>query len=161
LHPAAPDAPSPAAQALGLLLSQRWGCLATLEADGSPLASMVAYAVDSERRELLFHLSRLAAHTRHLLERPRTSLAITAPDTGEGDPQLLARLSLQGEVTVTPAGTDAYVRDREIYLARLPTAEQLFLLGDFTLFRFRPRSGRFVGGFGRAFSLKGRELWEE
>ena len=40
-----------------------------------------------------------------------------------------------------------------LYLARFPQAEPTFALGDFMLVRLRPRSLRFVAGFGRAHSL--------
>jgi heme iron utilization protein len=151
---------TPREQASALLHAQRWACLATLDADGAPLASLVAYAVDRERGALLFHLSRLAAHTRHLIERPQASLAVSAPDDGHGDPQELPRLSLQGKVEAVTAGTPEYTHDQGIYLQRLPTAAPLFELGDFLIFRFQVDKGRFVGGFGRAFSLTAAELFD-
>ena len=76
-----------------LVLSKRWGALATLN-DGAPLASMVAYAPEPEIAGILMFLSGLSAHTRNLLDDPRCSLVVTEADPGKGDPQTLPRVSL-------------------------------------------------------------------
>src|SRR5512134_3952671 len=71
----------------------RWAALATY-GDGVPLASMVAYACESDFAGFLLHLSRLSAHTRNLLASPVTSLVIREPDSGRvRNPQTLARVS--------------------------------------------------------------------
>ena len=49
-----------------LIRSQRVAALGTLR-DDCPFVSMVAYAAEPDFGGLLLHLSRLAAHTRHLL----------------------------------------------------------------------------------------------
>ncbi len=140
-----------------LVHTQRWAALATLDPDGQPFASMVAYAVNPEGG-LLLHLSRLAAHTRHLEARPRVALVISEADCGHGDPQTLARVTLQGEVRrVDPEAAD-YATDRAAYLARLPDAEPLFSFGDFALFCITPTAARLVGGFAQAFSYPAGEL---
>jgi putative heme iron utilization protein len=135
-----------------LLRGQRWGALASVSADG-PLASMVAFVAEPGCSGLLLHLSRLAAHTRNLLAEPRASLVIGAPDGGEGDPQTLPRVTLSGRVEVVERDAADYAAARERYLARLPGAEPRFGFGDFGLFRLRPREARYVGGFGRAWTL--------
>jgi hypothetical protein len=133
-----------------LLRSQRWAALATLEADGQPYASAVAYVAEPHFAGLLLHLSLLAPHTRNLLADPRASLVISEGDSGMGDPQSLARLSLLGRVSALDKAGAAYATARAHYLARLPDAERLFGFSDFQLFRFTPGEARFVGGFARA-----------
>ena len=54
-----------------LIVERRWGALATLREDGTPLASQVAYAAQPANGSLLMHLSELAEHTRNLLVRRR------------------------------------------------------------------------------------------
>lgn len=135
-----------------LLRGQRWGALATAAADG-PLASMVAFVAEPGCSGLLLHLSRLAAHTRNLLADPRVSLVIGAPDGGEGDPQTLPRVTLSGTVEIVERDAADYATARARYLQRLPGAEPRFGFGDFGLFRLRPREARYVGGFGRAWTL--------
>ena len=141
-----------------LFLEQRWAALATLCDDGAPSVSFVAYVAEPDFSGFLIHVSRLAAHTQHLLARSRAALGISAPDAGEGDPQLLGRVSIQGEVSVLPRGTPEYSAARTTYLARLPQAERLFGFEDFLLVRIRPEEARYVGGFARAYTLNGEQL---
>ena len=144
-------------EAARLVLEERWGALATV-AEGAPLASMVAYAPEPGLGGLVIFVSQLAAHTRHLLAEPACSLAVTRPDTGTGDPQLLPRISLQGRAE--PVDDDAIAAARSLYLARFPDAAPRFELADFVLFRFVPVEGRYVGGFARALRLTGAQLSE-
>lgn len=141
-----------------LLAEQRWAALATLADDGAPSVSFVAYVPEADFAGFLIHVSRLAAHTQHLLARPSAALGISNADSGQGDPQLLARVSIQGEVSVIPRGTPHYLAARAQYVARLPQAEQLFGFEDFVLLRLRPETARYVGGFARAYSLNGDQL---
>ena len=141
-----------------LLLEQRWAALATLCDDGSPSVSFVAYVPEADFSGFLIHVSRLAAHTQYLFARSRAALGISAPDAGEGDPQLLARVTIQGEVSALLRGTPEYSTARSTYLARLPLAERLFGFEDFLLMRIRPEEARYVGGFARAFTLNGEQL---
>ncbi len=135
--------------------------LGTVTGDGAPFVSYVLYAV--ERRDghaptLLLLLSRLAAHTGHLLAEPRLSLLITAAPGSVADPQALARVTLQG--TAQPVGREEpdYAAAQACYLGQLPGQQHLFALPDFTLFRVELREARYVGGFGRAFTLDAAKL---
>ena len=119
---------------------------------------MVAYVPESDLGGFLLHLSRLAAHTRNLLQDARASLVISQPDSGEGDPQTLARASIQGRVTVLSRDSEEFSVARAVYIHRLPEAELLFGFGDFVLFRLEPEEVRYVGGFARAYTLGGQQL---
>jgi putative heme iron utilization protein len=141
-----------------LLLEQRWAALATLDDQGTPALSFVAYVPEADFTGFLIHVSRLAAHSRYLLARPHAALGVSAPDTGEGDPQLLARVNIRGTAAPLVLGTPGYLAARSHYLARLPQAEPLFGFEDFVLLRLRPEEARYVGGFARAYSLSGEQL---
>ena len=140
-----------------LISGQRWAALATLSEDG-PLASMVAYVPESGVSGFLLYLSRLAAHTRNLLQDARASLVITQSDSGEGDPQTLARVSLQGKVVALNRDSEGFTAARAAYIRRLPEAELLFGFSDFVLFRLEPAEVRYIGGFARAYTLNGEQL---
>ncbi len=141
-----------------LLTKHRWAALATLDRHGYPEGAMVALVMDEGLSEGYLHLSQLASHTRNLLERPQVALTISEADRGEGDPQQLARLSLQGEVRRLAPEDASYPTARARYLATLPDAEMRFGFGDFQLFAFRWHSARLVGGFGRAYSFRPQDL---
>lgn len=143
--------------AVELLLSHRWAALATVDDEGLPAASMVAYALEAECQGILLHLSALAAHSSHLLARPHASLVVSAAE-GSEDPQQLPRLSLNTSVEVLERDSDEYARARTLYLESLPDAEPLFGFGDFRLFRLRPITARYVGGFANAHTLDSEAL---
>lgn len=143
---------------VNLLARERWACLATLGADGTPLAAMVAFAPDGEDGDLMLHLSTLARHTRNLLQRPRVSLAVSEQYTGQGDPQTLARVAVQGEIEVIAREDDDYTRLRDVYVTALPDSEPRFGFGDFHLLRLVAGEARYVGGFARAFAVDAHAL---
>lgn len=145
---------------VSLVCAERWAALATLCEDGAPLASSVAYAISPEADGFLLHLSRLAEHTRNLLERPAACLVIGKPDGGAGDPQTLPRFSIQGTATPRPAESPGYKSARQAYVARLPHAEPRFEFSDFELLLLNPGRGQYVGGFARAFTLDAEGIGE-
>lgn len=139
-----------------LLRGQRWACLAT-QCDEGPYVSWVAFVAEEDFSALILHLSRLARHTRNLETDPRVSLALSEPDEG-GDPQLLARLTLQGTVAAVPSEHPDYERFKALYLARLPAAGKLFQFSDFSLYRFEPQVGRYVEGFAGSHTVNAEKL---
>lgn len=143
-----------------LLGSSRQAALGTVDA-GAPFVSMVLYALERAAvapPTAYIHVSKLAAHTRHLLAEPRAALLIARPDIGNGDPQALPRVTLSGLAQALAPAEPAYVAARATYLARLPAQEYLFAFPDFLLFRIELQSARFVGGFARALSLDAAAL---
>lgn len=140
-----------------LIRGQRWAALATLK-NGAPSASMVAYVAEPDFSGFLLHLSRLSTHTQNMLACPRASLVISEADTGEGNPQTLARISINGIVKEIPRDESEYGYARGLYVERLPNSEMLFGFGDFILFRLIPEEARYVGGFARAVSFTTSQL---
>ncbi len=136
-----------------LIDTTRWAAMATVDGSADPYVSWVAYALEEDRSCLYLHLSRLARHTRNLLDNGKLSLTISEPDSGEGDPQLLARLMLQGRVEEVARESDRYEAAKECYLARFADAAMLFDFADFSLFRFTPQTGRYVEGFASSHKI--------
>jgi heme iron utilization protein len=89
---------------------------------------------------------------------PRVSLLIAEADDRRPDPQTLGRVSIRGVAEILPRTNPDYAQIKNIYLERFPEAEQVFSLGDFNLWRIKPKGGRFVAGFGRAFNLSPETL---
>jgi putative heme iron utilization protein len=121
---------------------------------------MVAYACKPDFGGFLLLLSGLSQHTRNLLTSPAASFVISEPDTGAGNPQTLARVSIQGEATPITEDMPGYAEAKAVYKKRLPASSPLFGFGDFILFRLVPRDARFVAGFARAYTLSAQELTE-
>jgi hypothetical protein len=134
-----------------LLRHQAIAALGTLHR-GEPYVSMVPFALEESAPEFLIHVSGLSPHTRDMVEHPRVSLLIVAPDDG-GRPQARARATVQGDAAPLDAGSARYEAARASYLRRFPEAVDTFALADFSLFAVRPTSVRFIGGFAQAVSL--------
>ncbi len=135
-----------------LIRTQRIAALGTIW-DTAPLVSMVLYVAAADLSAFYIHVSQLAHHTQALRQDRRVSLLIVEPDTGETDPQLLARVSIRGEAMETPPTAGNYAEVKSAYLARFPRSAVNFGLGDFTLYGIAPHTARYVEGFGRIFDL--------
>ena len=142
-----------------LLATSRWAALAVVN-ECSPAAAMTSYALAPDGTALYIHLSQRALHTRALLEEPRAAFVVSAPDTGDGDPQTLPRLSLAGVALAVVPGTPEHAAGRDAFVSRFPGADERFALADFVLFRFEPSDARWVGGFERALRMTGVQLAE-
>ncbi len=135
-----------------LLLDQDVATLATRHKD-DPAASMVPYVVLPDSGDIVIHVSRLATHTRDMLEHPAVSLLVIADRTPEVMAQARARAALAGDARVCPADAPEHAAARRAYLERFPDSEPMFGFGDFSLFLVSPRAVRWVPGFAQAGSL--------
>lgn len=145
------------ARVRSLLNSRATGALGTLH-QGAPFVSLVPFALVPGAA--LIHISGLAAHTKDLEADPRASLLVSAPEAGAEDLQALPRVTLQVEARVLEPGQPDHSEGRQVYLARFPSAEDFFELGDFRLVALDFRGARAVLGFGQARTLTAAELWE-
>lgn len=139
-------------EAKRLLRSIRSAALASIGADGSPLASLAAVATMPGGEPILL-LSRLALHTRHLEHDGRCSLLLA--QGGRGDPLAHPRLSLTG--IAAPAGErrDA-ASDR--FLARNPKSKLYAGFPDFSFWIVSIDKAHLNGGFARAATFEPAEL---
>jgi len=118
-------------QILGRLLrTQRIAALGTLR-DGTPLVSMVLFAPSPDFTSFFIHVSRLAQHTQDISQDHRVGLMLAETDSGAGDPQLLARVSIQGTAVEVPVTDTGYAGCKSIYLTKYPHAAFNFQLEDF------------------------------
>ncbi len=140
-----------------LLSNQPVAALATLH-KGAPAVSMVPFAMLPAGAGFIIHVSRLATHTRDLLENPAVALLVTAALTEAETPIALPRISIRGRARQCTPALPEYAQARAAYLAKLPDAEELFTFADFSLFIIEPASVRYVAGFGRALSLTSERL---
>jgi putative heme iron utilization protein len=135
--------------ARSLLRRSRQGALATLMAgSGDPYCSLVNVASHGDGSPILL-ISRLALHTRNILDDSRVSLMLD--ERGEGDPLEGSRIMLAGRAEEAIAEDLPVVRRR--YLNAHPSAETFVDFKDFCFFRIRPSGAHLVAGFGRIVDL--------
>jgi heme oxygenase (biliverdin-IX-beta and delta-forming) len=135
--------------ARSLLRRSRQGALATLMAgSGDPYCSLVNVASHGDGSPILL-ISRLALHTRNILDDSRVSLMLD--ERGEGDPLEGSRIMLAGRAEEAIVEDLPVVRRR--YLNAHPSAETFVDFKDFSFFRIRPSGAHLVAGFGRIVDL--------
>jgi hypothetical protein len=96
----------------------------------------------------------MACHTANLLNNPQASILFIRPESET--PDLFAR-----ERAVLSCSVKEIIRDDEIYTDRIQALQDKFgevvsllrSLSDFHLFALSPESGRYIVGFGRAFTI--------
>ena len=139
-----------------LLHGRMIAALGTLH-QGAPFVSMVRFAVAWDG-SLILHVSRLAAHTRDMLNNSEVSLLITEPEASGKMPQALARVTFQGRAQMLERDSQKHIDAREVYLSRFPDAASLFEFSDFNIFIIKPVSARVIAGFGQAVTITGEDL---
>ena len=100
------------------------------------------------------YVSEMACHTVNLLNNPQASILFIRPESESLN--LFAR-----ERAVFSCRVKEIARNDEIYTARLNALQDKFgevvgllrSLPDFHLFELHPESGRYVAGFGLAFTI--------
>ena len=136
-----------------LIASQQTLLLSTASAFGVPDISYAPFVRDHAGLFYIF-VSEIAGHTANLLTNPQASLLFIRPESECRN--LFAR-----ERAVLSCSVKEIRREDEIFIARLQALQDEFgevvnvlrSLSDFHLFALRPESGRFVIGFGRAFTI--------
>jgi putative heme iron utilization protein len=140
----------PSRLARSLLRRSRQGALATLMAgSGDPYCSLVNVAAHSDGSPILL-ISRLAVHTKNILDDSRVSLMLD--ERVAGDPLEGARIMLAGKAEEASGDDVAVLRRR--YLSAHPSAEAFVDFKDFSLFRIKPAGLHLVAGFGRIIDLE-------
>ena len=125
--------------------------------EGIPFVSMVTYAVASDGSFIL-HVSRLATHTRDMLDHPEVSLLITESEGSGKMPQALARVTVQGRAKMLERDSQKHIDARDVYLLRFPDAAPLFEFSDFNIVIIKPMSVRVIAGFGQAITITGDDF---
>lgn len=142
---------SPGETALRLLDQTPTGALASLTADGYPMASLVAFARAADGAPL-FLISTMALHTKNLTGNPRASLLVR--EERSGDPLALARVTCIGSITrLTDA--QAVIDARMRFLARHKQAATYIDFPDFHFYALKIARAHLVAGFGRIVEIPG------
>jgi putative heme iron utilization protein len=143
------DTKSPAQQARLVARACRTASLATAMAGqnghphaSQPYASLVLVAFDHDAAPLLL-VSRLADHTKNILQNDRVSLLCDGT-AGFAEPLTGPRVSLLGRIAKTDDP-----RHRARFLARHPSAEMYAGFGDFAFYHVGIERAHIVAGFGK------------
>ena len=139
-----------------LIRGRMIAALGTLH-QGAPFVSMVTFAA-AGNGSLILHVSRLAAHTRDMLDNPDVSLLITESEGAGKMPQALARVTVQGRAEMLDRDSQKHIDAQDVYLSRFPDATPLFEFSDFSIFVIKPVSARVIAGFGQAVTITAEDF---
>ena len=127
--------------------------IASIDDKGEPLVSTCPFARESD--DFLVVVSGLAAHGESLARGGVVSVMLLEDEQQTRQPFARQRLSFRCEVQALSA-PDARSEVFDALHKRFGAiARMLEQLGDFRAYRLRPLEGRFVMGFGAAFSFDG------
>ena len=153
------DKPEPAAEFTRLLQTYHTASLATVSADGVPLASYVPVALD-EDRSCLFLVSDVAEHAANRKAAPRASLLLVEDESKTEQLFARTRATFNGAVQHVGRESEAWTSASLRYRDRFGKFFDLLSgLPDFHLFRLTPDDVRLVIGFGAAYQVTGSQ-WE-
>lgn len=152
--PPAPPAPlvdvplaprrSPAEEARLIVAQAEVATLATLSEDGSPWASLVAFATLDDGAPVVM-VSTLAEHGRNLKRDARASMVFALPQLG-GDHLARGRVTLLGKAIESEGERAEQAHDA--YLSKHPAARSYSQWGDFSTYVLEVERVRWVGGYG-------------
>ncbi len=138
--------------AVKLIQEGREAVLATLE-DSKPFTSAVNYLFEAGGGfgKIILLMSDLARHTRNAKATPHVSLLIA--EHSDAPVYERKRVSAQGSFSQVPdAGRIQDYKNR--YLSLFPKSQIFFTLADFRFYEIQITEIYFIGGFGKAESLK-------
>lgn len=140
-----------------LVASQQTLLLATSSTGGVPDISYAPFVQDTADHFFIF-VSELATHTANLLNNPKASVMLIKAESESLN--LFAR-----ERVIYSCLAKKIARNDERYAQQLDSMQKQFgqvmtllrSLNDFHLFELVPENGRYIAGFGRAFTIDMRD----
>ena len=139
-----------------LLANSAFAALATVQADGHPLATRITFTLTGTGLALSL-ISDLSTHTGALRSEARCSLLLGSPGT-RGDPLIHPRLTLLATARLIRHGQPEHAKMAAQYLRGHPKAKLYIGFADFSLVRFAISAGHLNGGFGKAFRLTPQDM---
>lgn len=144
-------------EVLDFIQSRKSLHLASLGSDGAPFASYAPFAVGEDCLYVL--LSEIATHGTNLQQDSRASVLVVEDEDPAGELFARIRINYTMEAQLLEHKSDDWKVALECLTARHgKRPANLSKLQDFRMFRLVPRGGRYVKGFGKAYSLAGGSL---
>lgn len=139
--------------ARNLVNAKSFGILSTisLKFEGFPFGSVVPYCLDGEGMPIVL-ISTIAQHTKNLQQNSKCSLTIVV---GEEDVQATGRICILGNMTPIEEAEDEI---KKRYYRHFPKSKGYDEMHDFSFYRLKPVSYRYIGGFGAIHWFQPEEI---
>ncbi len=126
--------------------------LGTVDDKGTPLASYAPFVRDGN--DFIMLLSTVSKHARNLQCHPKASLMLVEPEDKARHLFARERLVIDCDVVhIEKSQPEAEPLKQQMKAAYGDIVDQLCGMKDFSFYRFVPKSGNYVKGFGQAFEL--------
>ncbi len=126
--------------------------LATIDADGNPVASYAPFAHLDGSFQIL--VSFMAKHTKNLRDQKKVSVMLIEDESAHKQIYARNRLTMECEPVLVENGSDFFNRSVAGLEKRHGNiVKMLSELNDFVLFDLKPMKGSYVNGFGSAYSV--------
>jgi len=129
-------------------------CTISTNPEGYPYGSFVTYII--HEGDPIFLISVLAEHTKNLHQSSKSSLLIA--EAGLGNPLALGRVTLVGECK--KISEDDYDVIKKSFLLKHEGAKHYVDYKDFSFYRLKVQSIRYIGGFGRMSWIDSDDWYE-
>lgn len=127
--------------------------ICTVDKDGMPNASYTPFIMD-EQKNIYIYVSGLSSHTQNLHAFPKASVLFVEDEAKTQQIFARRRLSFDCEANLIERDTQLWLQIVSQFKTRFGNIiEMLEQLPDFRIFQLKPKSGRFVVGFGAAYEV--------
>jgi putative heme iron utilization protein len=131
--------------------------LSSLDENGVPYISYAPFAYEEDCFYLL--LSDIAIHGKNLALNAKASVMVIEDEDTACELYARIRVSYQIEATLIEDTSSQWEKGIQILTDRLgDRVLKLSELSDFKLFKLTPITGRYVKGFGKAYTIEGKKL---
>ncbi|MFT5722270.1 MAG: putative heme iron utilization protein [Motiliproteus sp.] len=145
------------AEVLTFINSRKSLQLSSLTKEGNPYASYAPFAIGEECLYVL--LSEIAMHANNLQHHPNASVLIIQDEDSAKELFARVRVNYSVNAEMIELEDERWQQGIDVLAARHgERIKNLSEFSDFKLFKLQPTGGRFVKGFGRAYSLAGETL---
>lgn len=132
--------------------------LGTASPDGDPQASYAPCVID-EARNIYVFVSGLSAHTQNLTTTGKASALFVEDESKTQQMFARKRLSYRCSAELLERESEQWQEVAQQFADRFGNIVELMMgLPDFRIFQLCPQSGRFVLGFGKAYSVDPNDL---
>ncbi len=141
-------------EARNLFNSQDFGVLSTISVklNGIPFGSLVPYCIDKDGQPVVL-ISRIAEHTHNINSDSRSSITILNYD--QDDVQSKARITISGKMEIIN-NEESEVKNK--YYRYFPNSVDYNTVHDFSFYKLKLISIRYIGGFGKIYWLEGKDF---
>jgi len=136
-----------------LIKSQKTLILSTLTESSKPESSYAPYVTD-EQGVFYIYVSELAAHTQNMLQNQKASILFIQPESEAKNLFARERVIFDCTISEVQQQDECYYKQMLIMKEKFgETVDLLQSLPDFHLLALTPINGKYIAGFGKAFSI--------